>query len=387
MARERSSGQFEKSEWLVSTPTVPGYGIDEEFNTTTQEHFFFPCPSCGRHIELLFENLVVTAEDIRDVSIRDSHYICLECKMRLPSSVSPTNKADDAKCEWLAPGVWVPASQTADPDNRGFYVNQMYSPTITPVEMATAVIQSRTNKAVEQELHNSKFGNAHECEGARVTNEVFESCIHVGYTKRSNNWPGRLMTMGVDVGSDLHVEIDAWTLEPGYVTDVNVHAKAALVWEGKKKNFGELDDLMRQYRINYCVCDIFPERREATKFARRFRGYVALCFYAKGMSGKALQPPGKDPEDEFKINVDRTYWLDTSLGRFHNKTIMLPTDVSAEYKGHVRNIGRTFVENDDGLVVSRYVTTGGEDHFAHSRNYSEIALALAVNIQSNRDAT
>ncbi len=44
-------GQVEKHILAISTPTVPKYGIHKLYLTSTQEHFYFPCPHCGRRTE------------------------------------------------------------------------------------------------------------------------------------------------------------------------------------------------------------------------------------------------------------------------------------------------------------------------------------------------
>lgn len=374
LARERMSGQMQKEEWLISTPTIPGAGINIEYRTSTQEHFFFKCPCCSRRIELTLENLIVTASDILDPRLADSKIICLECKNDLPQGM--------AKGEYLQSGIWVPTAESPDPMRRGFYVNQLYSSTITPAELGKALLLADTNKAAEQEFYNSKMGLAHEVDGARVSEQILEPCFIPGYRKQEVSPPGRIITMGIDVGKRNHVEIDAWTLGSSS-TDITSNAKCQLVWEGTVDGFAPLYDLMRQYQVHSAVIDIFPEKSEATRFARAFWGFVKLCFYAKGMTGKLLSEVGD--EDEFKINADRTYWLDNSLGRFKNRTIGLPVDLSTEYRGHVRNIVRTYKEDKDGLQTGTYVTTDGEDHFAHARNYAEIALLFAVSKQYSRN--
>ena len=51
LALERLSGQVHKHVVAISTPTIPKYGIHKLFLSSTQEHFFFPCPCCGKKTE------------------------------------------------------------------------------------------------------------------------------------------------------------------------------------------------------------------------------------------------------------------------------------------------------------------------------------------------
>lgn len=64
LAFERLSGHINKQRYLLSTPTIMGAGINIFFNNSTQDHFFFKCPYCGKHTELLFpDSLVITGTD------------------------------------------------------------------------------------------------------------------------------------------------------------------------------------------------------------------------------------------------------------------------------------------------------------------------------------
>lgn len=381
LAQERMSGQPKKQLWLISTPRFPGQGINKEFLDSTMEHFHFDCPSCSRQIELKHENLVITSDDLHDPKIKDSYVKCLECgSIIFDSSETPEEYAEH-KADLLQNGIWVPHGHK-DFDKRGFYVNQLYSPTIMPVDLAKAYLQSLTNKSKEQEYHNSKMGDAHEVEGARITQDAIENCFSKsGRRKSSNNqFSGRLITMGVDVGRWLHYEITAWdVIKMG--NDINIMSRAILLDEGKKLNFNELDGLMRAFQIHMAVVDIQPETRQALDFAKRFWGHVKLCRYGKGLTDNTMIV---EDSNKFVITVDRTSWLDMSLGRIHNQTIDLPVDISLEYRAHLCNIGRIYQEDKDGNQIGKYINNG-DDHFAHARNYNEIALPLAAAFQTNSD--
>jgi len=81
--------------------------------------------------------------------------------------------------------------------------------------------------------------------------------------------------------------------------------------------------------------------------------------------------------------VDRTGWLDATLGRFKTKRIELPRDVSHEYREHIKSMVRTYIKDETGNPKARYIETG-PDHFAHAQTYAEIALPLAASYVTNR---
>lgn len=372
LARTRSDGFINCKEWLISTPTVPTVGISAEFETTTQEHFFFICPYCTKLTELIYpESLVICGDSLVDDKIKDTHIICKECKHKLPH---------EDKVEWLSTGQWVPTGHK-DYENRGFYINQMYSPTIDPPKLALSFIKGQTSAASEQEFFNSKMGLPHVSASARIDEEAINKNIS-SHRKGTPPVNRRLVTMGIDIGKWLHYEVDEWILDGRPGPDLNMLAKCKLLTEGKCLSFDELTRLMQEWQPVMCVIDKAPETRKAYEFACKFYGHVKMCHYGNNSTGKQISI-NKD-EGSHYITVNRTEWLDLSLGRFPAGTIILPVDLSDEYKKHIQASIRVYRKDRHGHDVALYINKG-DDHFSHARNYSEIALPLAVSMTSNMD--
>ncbi len=375
LALERASGQTEKLFWFISTPTVHNFGINAEYTDSTQEHFYFKCPHCNAWTELIFpECLSIIGDDHRDSeNLKKSYLKCKECQVKLNHN---------SKSEWLKDGSW--EASFAGRDTRGFYINQLYSPTVSPVELARSYLKSLTNPAEEQEFYNSKLGQPHEVEGARIKDEEIEACTgsHInGSTKARSG----LVTMGVDVGAQLHCEIIEWKT-PQSITGVEIlpQTRGRVLLATTVREFHELDALMHKYRIIYCVIDANPERRLARDFALRFPGHVKICFYGKSISGKSISV---GTEQEYTINVDRTSWLDAALGRFKDKTITLPLDISRTYQDQIKAPVKIYEKDAQDNPIARYVNGGAPDHFAHARNYSEISLVFALQFAKMLDIT
>lgn len=369
LAMERAAGQLEKQVWMVSTPTVDLYGINKYYAQSTQNHFHFKCPCCSRFTELTFpECLVITADDVTDSAIKDSHIICKECKGRLEHRDKP---------KFLASGIWQPSFTTRDAE--GWHINQLYSSTMKPGDFAKAALTANIDPSAEQELWNSKLGLPHVVDGARVTDKDIEQSKR-GH-KRSEARPTGFMTMGVDVGKWIHYEIDSWVLPHTSGIDINISSKSIVLTHGRLREFEELDELMQNFGIHFCVIDANPERRKALEFANRFYGRVKLCFYGRGVSGKTIHVHEAEPT----ITVDRTSWLDLSLGRFRrDDAIMLPMDIDMEYREHIKAPIRIYEKDADGNPVGRYIEGSSADHYAHARNYAEIALPLGMSFGVNQ---
>ena len=374
LALERQSGQMEKQTIAISTPRIKGSGINFYFEESTQEHFYFVCPCCGKFTELTFpECLEVIGESPVDPRVEESFLKCRECGNRLEHKAKP---------QWLGNGRWVPSF--ANRVRRGFYINQLYGCTnaVSPPEIAKAYLRAQTNPADEQEFHNSKLGLTHTVKGAQVTDEEIHCCL--GQYKNGQAAPeSAVLTMGIDQGKWIHYEINAWYPSGRYSSsDLNLCYTPKVIDCNKVLNFEDLDRLMAGYRVNFCVIDGQPETRKALEFAYRFPGFVKLCYYGKGVAGKTII----ESKDEPKITVDRTVWLDLSLGRFKYTNIQIPMNAGYEYKDHIKALTRTYERDKDGNVVGRYVKPESTpDHFAHARNYSEIALPFALSMGQSQN--
>ena len=365
LAKERQSGYDLNKTWEISTPTIDGFGINATFELSTQNEYFFTCPSCSRLINLTFPECVeVCGEEFNDPEVQKSYIKCPLCEAKLPH---------ETKHEWLQSGKWIPKFN--DREMVGWGISQLYSTTVSPAKFVESYLKAKTNPADEQEFFNSKLGIPHVVEGAKLSEKDVESCIG-DHTTYQGNTAG-MVTMGVDVGTYLHFEIDKWFIGPNTV-DLNAEARCQVLAVGKVVHFEELDILMRKFNIMGCVIDMQPERRKAYEFATRFWGRVKLCYYGRGVQGKQIHLA---QEDELMVTVDRTSWLDLSLGRFRTKSIVLPMDIPREYKRHMTSVVRIYEKDADGNPVGKYVkASSDEDHFAHARTYSEIALPLAASL-------
>ena len=372
LAFERMSGQSEKHAFMLSTPTIEKYGINSYFESSTQEHYFFKCPHCGRMTEFVFPDcLIVTAEKITDSTISESYLICKDCKHKLDH---------DSKIEWLQDGIWIPSF--AGRECRGFTISQYYSMTVSPAELAIAKIKADDDKAYEQEWYNSKGGIPHTVKDAKLTIADVENCVGQ-HRKVDSLLVPAVVTMGVDVGKWLHYEIDQWFFDRTIGgPDINLMSTAKVLSEGKVMHFEELDDLMTKFRIGFCVIDANPERRKAFEFAQRFYGRVRICFYGNSVSGKTII---LHSDDEHSVTVDRTTWLDLSLGRVRRKKIILPVDTSLDYKNHLCSLVRVYKLDKNENPTGIYVKGNDDDHFAHARNYAEIALPLCASLMTSQD--
>lgn len=376
LALERLSGQLHKFVFSLSTPTIPNFGIHKLFLQGTQEHFYFKCPRCGRSTEFIFPDcLEICGETITDPNVKRSHLKCKECKGRVDHEEKP---------EFLKTGKWNP-TVLVDDDHRSFYINQMYSYTVKPWELALAYFRGVGDEAAMVEFFNSKQGLPYIPDGGQVTDSEIERAIRRYFqeTQRPDIGTDRCIVMGIDQGKMNHVVVTEFTVNGRGDLNAAANAKVLAAFKLPGDDFETLDPLMREWQIKACVIDADPQINDARRFARRFPGYVYLCRYRRGVTGKELQVSEEDSGSPI-VTVDRTNWLDASMGRFHSDRVHLPADTSLEFKDHIKALVRTYEKDEQGNPKAVYLNTG-PDHFAHAFNYAEIALPLAAGIVSGGD--
>jgi len=372
LAQERMSGQTSRQELLISTPTIPDFGINEEFLASDQKQFFFKCPRCNQWEQLTFDpmgkdkdSIVIVGDKFNDPRIIESHLVCKN-----------TNKVlhHEDKVNWMQDSQWV--KQYDNTTISGYHINQLYSMAAHPGKFAESKLRADTNPAYAQEFAKSKLGMPYIESGSRVTDEELEQCVRPYHTV--HQWQGGFTMMGVDVGTRLHYEIAEFTFQ-GHGIDVNNLAQSKVLKAGYVKDFEELDQLMAAFHIVHCVIDANPERRKATEFAERHLGRVSLCYYIVGLSN--ANPISIQPE-LLAVKVDRTSWLDLTLSRFRNKTKVTPCDISEEYNPHMKALVRRYNIAKNGDISATYVNASTADHLAHAANYCDIALRVACSTGS-----
>lgn len=384
LALERLSGQIHKKVMALSTPTIPKHGIHVLFEQGTKEHFYFKCPKCSRTTELIFPDcLEICGESITDKDVARSFLKCKECGGKLEHK---------AKQDWLGPTGFWEATESVN-DHRSFYINQLYSYTVSPKELAIAYFRGLGDEAAMVEFNNSKLGLPYIPDGGQVTaDELDHAIMSRRYTKHDARpkvgRDDRCIVMGVDQGKWLHAVIAEY-FRSGEATglDVNAGTICKVLWEGKLPGdrFEDLDKLMREWQVKCCVIDADPQINDARRFARRFPEYAYLCRYRRGVTGKEMQISEKENNAPI-LTVDRTNWLDATMGRFHSSRILLPDDVSLEFKENVQALVRTYQKDENDNPRATYLNTG-PDHYAHALNYCEIGLPIAAGVASAENIT
>lgn len=372
---ERLAAHEQKHFFGLSTPTLPNYGINEQYMLGTMEKFRFPCPSCGKKIELLWPDCIeICGEHSTDIDCHRSYLKCPECGGKLPH---------ENKQEWLAKAYWEATQQAHG--HRSFHLNQMYSPGTSPGELAVAYFKGQSDDAAQVQFVNQKLGEPHLLEGARLTQAIINECL--GDHRMEDPRPevaDRMIVMGVDVGTFLDIIISEYLYDrdPGYEPHLNSVCK--VLWAGRLagSDFSVLDRLMHEWQIQYACIDFQPETNLAKAFCRRFPGHSSVVQYRKGTKGHEVKET-QDDERVSILTIDRTAFLDMSLGRLHKQRCILPLNISGVFRDHLQNLVRTYEMDELGRPKATYVSLGA-DHQAHALTLTEVAHMRAYTSRTGR---
>jgi len=318
----------------VSTPTIPDYGIHKIYRRSDQHEYHLTCNSCQTEQVLTFEDNV----DKERILL-----VCRSCKEELIT--------------WQCKGQWIPKV----PDNkvRGYYINQLYSPSLNVAEL---IEQSERSSEFEvQQFVNQVLGLPYAPKGARIDDVMLKHCIKDYTAPLYDEW----CYMGVDVGKRLHVII---------------RTKKRILFIGTVSDFfgasDSLEDLIRKWKPKKVVVDALPETHEVGKLCSMFRNKVYICYYS-GLTEPTAEQWFKERDQ--KINTNRLLAIDRVFDEIRSQKVELPKNLDdyPEFKKQLRSTVRIITTDSKGNARPEYKETGA-DHFLHTSVYALIASSIFV---------
>lgn len=331
MAMERMSHSEVQEYAAFSTPTIPDFGIDREYNESNQLVWMIKCQKCNT-------------------------YTCLE--IEFPECVSDDGRRLCKKCRqeiFSMNGEWI-AKHPDRVESEGYWLSQLNSAYIDPGK-----ILSLFNDPPEgniQEVYNSKLGMAYiAAENKLTVNDVYATCGQDAMVTKSLG----PCAMGVDVGKMLHVVIG------GRIA----HERWKILKMERVSSFRDIHDLAQRFNVKCAVVDIEPETRAARDFQEAEPYEVWLCDYTDN-PGTSL----KWKEDNKTIMAFRTELCDTThnlVSKEGRLVIPRKCDEVEQYAIEMSNIAKVLEEDKEtGGRKYRYRKLG-DDHYFHTTGYFSLA--------------
>lgn len=147
LAKKRTTTFWNRLIVLVSTPTRKGHSrIEKAWLQSDQRYFLLPCPHCGYHQHLKWENLNYSGKGTQGFDVSDIAYFCEACGC----AISESNKPDMLrKGYWKAFGSGLSA---------GFHLNELVSPWKSWVDVALDYEAAREDPNQYRVWYNTSLG-------------------------------------------------------------------------------------------------------------------------------------------------------------------------------------------------------------------------------------
>jgi hypothetical protein len=311
-------------EWQFSNPSIPGYGVDVNWEKSDQKHWFVKCSKCQHEWYLKFPENIDFDKKVR---------ICAKCH-------NPLSKSD------LINGRWV--KKYNDRTISGYWVSQMFVPWIS----AEKIIED--SEGDQDIFHNFVLGLPYVSKDTSVTRQSILDCLSPGYNPRTN------VSIGVDNGVIKH-----------YV----VGNRYGIFEIGETEDWGFLEDLRNQYQATM-VIDALPYPNTPQKLANKYPGKI-FCHYYNPDKKKL----GTIRWDGGIVRSDRTKIIDFVVAEINARDITFnQTERQLEdYIAHWKNIFRIIKQTPQGIRKPHWEKIEGKpDHYAHATIYWRVGLEQTI---------
>jgi hypothetical protein len=365
-AKHRTDGSSVKRLTYLSTPSVPGHGVDSDdmWYASDMHKWEIACPGCGRFQFLDFENVKVG---------KDQHDCVVEC------SHCSRPFRDVERAALNATGRWSPYN--LEGNFRGYQINQFCSPTMLLEGIMESFFLGQTDQRKLKAFYNQSLGEPFSSPGDMVTIELLDQCREEGY--HGGGIPNGPLFIGVDVGHDvLHVEAD-------YIDRFD----RTRLWQVKRfvdnprdgNAFDQLDKWLASLNSFVCVIDAHPDKREAAALSKKYPGRVFVGFEMdRPQTEQVAVWSDVKYKEPTKVIIDRTMAFDSVIYQMMNGMYAIPIQAREfgeamprrEYNGWYHQMTQQVrVEEEDtkGRIVARWKKNKNPDHWHHARMFAFIA--------------
>lgn len=369
-ARHRMDGSTIRQLFVLSTPTVDGYGVysDEGWDNSDQHRWEVPCLHCSRYQVLNFED---PALDYTNLKIGDDRYECvLECafcKREIHDVDRPRMNKD---------GRWTP--HRLDGRIRGYHISQFNSPTQPLHEIMADYFSGQKDLRKLRSFWNQNMGRAYTAAGDKITPELLDKCRKSGMVM--GGIPFSALSVGIDVGMVIHC----------WVWQHDRHGNN-LLWDLKLFNtWDDLDRYLHRLPAWRGIIDAHPEKSKAYDLALKYHGRLWI-----GFSDDRPQAPGVANFSTLKhgeagyVTIDKTMALDYFIDDMIKGRTYLPPDArqlgehmpQKNFNGLYHQLTQLVrVEEEDarGKTVGRWKKNRNKDHWHHAGMFATVASEIKM---------
>lgn len=306
--------QHSKYKWLhtFSHPSVPGHGVDREWQLSDQKHWFVKCTACAK------EQFLEWPESI---DVKAKIFVCKHCKSPL---------------ENRRRGRWV--AKYKGRKYSGYWVNLMMCPWVTAGE-----IVDKYNSSTIEFFYNKVLGLPYEGEGNTMPKHVIQRCIQDTPNSQEN------VVIGADSGLIKH-----WV----------AGNREGIFAYGKTETWDDIRAMLNRYPRSIAVLDALPDLTAPRELRQEYPGRVYLANFTRDRKTMQLVRWGKGKE-EGSLLIDRHRAIQFLVDEFHKgyTTLHGRADEWEDYIKHWQNIYRVKELDDMDRPVFEWKKKNTEDHW------------------------
>lgn len=369
-ARHRMDGSKVKQLTILSTPTVPGHGVDADDGwwSSDQHLWEVPCPGCNRYQVITFaDNLKLG--DTPDECVLE----CQFCKRELLDIERPILNGK---------GRWVP--QNLNGKTRGYHISQFNSPTQKLEDIVKSWYQGQRDARKLRSFYNQSLGEPYVALGDKITPEILDKCRVPGHSL--GGIPDGPLYIGIDIGTHIHVK----------ASTLNRFGHRRLWTMRIFREWSEVDAFLSSLHNFMCVIDAHPEKRAARDMSIKYPGKVWLGFELDRPQTQelAVWHPLKHGEAG-KVAIDRTMAFDSVVKNYIDGHVILPTDIR-ELGEHLPNkdfngfywqmcqMVRVEKEDAQGRTRAFWQKNKNPDHWHHADMFEFVATLRKPSLEISR---
>lgn len=342
----------------VSTPTLPGRGVDAPYQNSCQYEWFVRCTKCGTAQPIVYPDNVVQVKDV-EVGTKQLEPGTYEYRCHKEKCRGELNRMQ---------GEWV-ARHPSRTHIAGYHMPQ----TVAPWQDATKLMQKKIDYKYLQLWQNYCLAECSLGEKILLNDDHFDNCIagHNWHSCRSNQWSR--VVAGIDWGQFnwcLIWGVNAFNNLPyliGY-TVVEDDDRDPL---GSARGIG---DFLGMFEPDCIVADAGYGKDRNAYLLRQYEGKFFACYYNPSEKHSRTFKPQFVPNSG-RLLADRTIALKDACRIIRDREIGLPgRDQFVELIiKHYKALAPIQVQDDDGSTYE-VIDKTGDDHLAHCMAYCNMAF-------------
>ena len=354
---------LQSSQWKLtrrwSTPTIPGRGINDLYQSSDQMRYFHTCPHCGERQYLTFsDNMIqVNPDGVHGATheIDDGTFMigCRRCHGELD--------------RW-AEGEWV-ALYPSIRETRGYHISQLDAVWIS----ADDIMRRQYSYKSRQLFYNYVIGEPYAAEGLLITDEDFKASVRLPSEVMSRTPQYIGIAAGIDWG-DTNWMVVLGIKSNGAVDLLNLYS----VQDNPSQPLNSVAmfcAILRAYQPNIIVADAGYGADRNSYGYTQFPAAWYSCHWTTSKDAHAkVRFKDQYNEKTREILVDKTVKIQRTLHAIKGRFIgIFPWCEKIEtLAAHCKNT-RIMDEEDDGMIYQR-ATRIGPDHYCCALTYALIGV-------------